>query len=138
MMEAGQGRIASVGSMFGSIGFPYFSAYSASKFALRGFCEALRRELADTGVGVTYISPRATRTPINTSKVMAMAEATGMNMDSPELVARCIVQAIEGDRDEAYVGQPESLFAKINGLLPGLVGRFIGKQRRAMEPFARV
>jgi len=137
MIEAGRGRIANVGSMFGSIGFPYFSAYSASKFALRGFCEALRRELAETGVGVTYISPRATRTPINTSKVMAMAEATGMNMDLPELVAKRIVEAIEADRDEAYVGQPESLFARLNGLLPGVVGRFLGKQRRAMEPFAR-
>ncbi|HYP68799.1 MAG TPA: SDR family NAD(P)-dependent oxidoreductase, partial [Thiobacillaceae bacterium] len=53
MLERGRGRIVNVGSMFGSIGFPFFAAYSATKFALRGYSQALRRELAGTGVGVT-------------------------------------------------------------------------------------
>ncbi|PCH54041.1 MAG: short chain dehydrogenase, partial [Flavobacteriaceae bacterium] len=53
------GKIVNVGSVFGSIGFAWFTTYSASKFALRGFSEALRRELADTDVQVTYIAPRA-------------------------------------------------------------------------------
>jgi short-subunit dehydrogenase len=58
MLSAGSGRIVNVGSILGSIGFAHFAAYSASKFALRGFSEALRRELAGSGVGVTYVAPR--------------------------------------------------------------------------------
>ena len=126
-----------MGSIFGSIAFPYFSVYSASKFTLRGFSEALRRELADTGVGVTYVAPRATRTRLNDSRVMAMGEATGMNMDSPETVARQITRAIANDRNEAYLGRPESFFVRINGLLPRLVDRSLKAQRRIMEPYVR-
>jgi short-subunit dehydrogenase len=48
--KRGSGLIVNVGSIFGSIGFPYFATYSATKFALRGFSEALRRELKDSGV----------------------------------------------------------------------------------------
>jgi hypothetical protein len=51
-----------MGSVFGDIGFPFFALYSATKFALRGYSEALRRELAPQGIAVTYIAPRAART----------------------------------------------------------------------------
>jgi short-subunit dehydrogenase len=49
--------IVNVGSVFGAIGFPGYVAYSATKFAIRGFSEALRRELADSRILV--ISRRA-------------------------------------------------------------------------------
>ena len=62
LMQRGS-RIVNIGSIFGSIAFAYYTTYSATKFALRGFSEALRRELADSGIGVTYVAPRATRTP---------------------------------------------------------------------------
>ena len=45
MVDRGSGHILNVGSIFGSIGFAWFATYSASKFGLRGFSEALRREL---------------------------------------------------------------------------------------------
>ncbi len=137
MRAQGHGLIVNIGSTFGSIGFPYFSVYSASKFALRGFSEALRRELADTGIDICYVAPRATKTPINNSRVMAMGEATKMNMDPPEKVAQQIARAIENDKKEVYLGQPESFFARVNQLLPRLVDRALFKQRRIMEPYAR-
>jgi short-subunit dehydrogenase len=64
--------ILNIGSVFGSLGYPGFTAYSATKFALRGFTEALRRELADSKVGVHYFAPRATRTGMNASAVDRM------------------------------------------------------------------
>jgi len=137
MLERGQGRIVNVGSMFGSIGFPCFATYSATKFALRGFSQALRRELAGSGVGVTYVSPRAVRTPFNPPVVHHMAEIGLMHMDDPAPVARRIVGGIEKDRDEVYIGFPESLFARLNAILPGLVGRAIARQVPVLRSYAK-
>ena len=136
MIERGHGRIVNVGSMFGSIGFPLFAAYSASKFALRGFSQALRRELEGTGVGVTYVSPRAVKTPLNPPVVHAMAERGLMHMDAPGPVALAIVRAIERDRKEAYLGLPEGIFARINGVLPGLVDRALARQVPTLMAYA--
>jgi short-subunit dehydrogenase len=137
MLEHGSGRIVNVGSTFGSIGFAWFAAYSASKFGLRGFSESLRRELEGTGVEVTYVAPRALKTSLNSGAVYRMAEATGMNMDEPAWVAARIVSAIEADAKDVYLGFPEKLFARLNGFLPRLVDGGLRKQNRVMEPFAR-
>ncbi len=136
MVERGHGRIVNVGSMFGSIGFPLFAAYSATKFALRGYSQALRRELASTGVGVTYVSPRAVKTALNPPVVHEMAARGLMRMDEPAAVARSIVKAIERDRSEAYLGFPEGLFARLNGLLPGLIDRGLAKQVPVLTDYA--
>lgn len=136
MLARGHGRIVNVGSMFGSIGFPYFAAYSATKFALRGYSQALRRELIGSGVGVTYVSPRAVNTPLNPPVVHEMAARGMMHMDEPEPVARAIVRAIEKERSEAYLGFPESIFARLNALLPGLVDMALAKQTPGLQTFA--
>lgn len=137
MLQRGSGRIVNVGSTFGSIGFAWFSAYSASKFGLRGFSESLRRELEGTGVGVTYVAPRAVKTSLNTGAVYRMAEATGMNMDDPAQVAARIVAAIESDAKDVYLGFAEKFFARLNSFLPRLVDGGLRKQNQVMEPFAR-
>jgi short-subunit dehydrogenase len=136
MLERGHGRIVNVGSMFGSIGFPFFAAYSATKFALRGYSQALRRELVGTGVGVTYVSPRAVNTPLNPPVVHEMASKGMMRMDEPGPVAKAIVQAIEQERSECYVGFPESLFARVNALLPGLVDLALTRQTPSLLAYA--
>jgi short-subunit dehydrogenase len=137
MQSRGTGKIVNISSIFGSIGFAWFSAYSASKFALRGFSEALRRELADTGVTVTHIAPRAVKTKLNTAAVYQMAHATGMRMDSPAWVAEEVIRAIQHDRKDVYLGFPESLFVRVNSLLPRLVDLALRKQNRTMSTFAK-
>src|SRR5450830_264228 len=136
MITRGQGRIVNIGSVFGSIGFAYFTNYSASKFGLRGFSEALRRELEGTGVGVTYIAPRYTKTALNDGAVSLMVDAVGMNSDEPELVATHIVQAITDDATDYYIGWPESLFVRINSIFPRLVDMALRKQNRKTHAFA--
>jgi len=137
MLEQERGRIVNIGSMFGSIGFPGFASYSASKFALRGFSQALRRELSDSGVGVTYVSPRAVKTPFNPEVVHMMAERGMMRMDDAAWVAARIVRAIEKDKDEAYLGFPESLFAHINAILPRIVDKALKKELPSLIAFTR-
>ena len=135
MIKACRGQIVNVGSIFGSIGFPCFAAYSASKFALRGFSEALRRELAGSGVTVTYVAPRFTRTGFNRGAVTRMADALRMNQDEPDAVARNIVDAIEREGRNRYVGWPEKLFVRINSVMPRLVDRPLMRQVEQMRPF---
>ncbi|MFK5986437.1 MAG: SDR family oxidoreductase [Pseudomonadota bacterium] len=136
MLSNNSGHIVNIGSIFGSIGFAYFTGYSASKFALRGFSEALRRELAQTPIKVSYIAPRAVKTSLNSEQVYAMAEAVKMNMDKPEDVARKIVIAIEKQHKEVYLGFPESLFVRINALFPRLVDFATKAQNKIAQKYA--
>lgn len=129
--------LVNLGSTFGSIGYPGFTAYCASKFALRGFSEALRRELADSRIKVLYIAPRATRTAMNSADVVAMNDELKVEMDDPQEVARQIVHAITAEREEFYLGWPEKLFVRLNGVLPRLVDQALRKQLPVIKRFAR-
>ncbi len=137
MQAQNSGRIVNVGSIFGSIGFAYFTTYSTTKFGLRGFSEALRRELADTNIKVTYIAPRAVKTPMNNDVIMRLGEATKMNMDAPEDVVRKIIAAINNDRKDIYFGFPEALFVRINVMFPRLVDKALAAQNRIARKFAK-
>lgn len=122
------GALVFVGSTFGSIGYPGYTTYCATKFGLRGFTEALRRELADTPVDVLYIAPRATRTAMNPTSVDQLNQALGNAMDSPQAVAARIVRAMNQDQRRCFIGWPERLFVVLNGILPRVVDRAIIKQ----------
>lgn len=128
--------IVNTGSIFGSIGFAYHTIYSSSKFALRGFSEALRRELVPSGIKVLYVAPRATKTKL-ADIFGEMAKAVGMNLDPVEKVADAIVSSIKGDKKDVYLGFPECLFVRINGLLPRFVDGSLKKQNIEMEKFAK-
>lgn len=128
MLKRRSGHIVNIGSAVGSIGLPQFATYAATKFALRGFSEALRRELAGTGIAVTYVAPRTTDTCMNTRAMRDFMAQSGAAMDAPEKVARIVVNAIEDGRREVGIGWPERFFAKVNAILPGLVDRALAKQ----------
>lgn len=57
MRAQGGGRIIAVSSIGGLIGLPFQGLYSASKFAVEGYCEALRMEVKDLGIKVTVVEP---------------------------------------------------------------------------------
>jgi short-subunit dehydrogenase len=137
MKARGTGQIVNVGSIFGSINFAHFATYSSAKAGLRGFSQALRRELSGTGVDVTYVAPRAVRTALNTPAVLEFAKLTHMNMDEPDLIADRIVAAIRARRRDVYFGFPEALFVRLNALFPGLVDRALAaNDRKAAQLFA--
>jgi short-subunit dehydrogenase len=121
MKQHNQGHIIHIGSTFGAIPFGYFASYSSSKSGLWGFTEALRRELVDSAIHVTYIAPRAVNTPMNTSKIRTLAQRTHMTMDDPKWVAECIIDAILKHKKEVYLGFPEKIFVYINALFPRLI-----------------
>ncbi|MDI5919468.1 SDR family oxidoreductase [Halomonas sp. LR5S13] len=135
LLAARHGWVINLGSTFGTIGYPGQVGYCATKFALRGFSQALRRELADTRVRVLHVAPRATRTAMNAPEVEAMNQALGNTMDTPARVASAVRRAIERGREETQLGRPERLFTRLNNLLPRLVDRALARQLPVIRRF---
>jgi short-subunit dehydrogenase len=125
-------RIVNIGSVFGDIGHPYFAAYCASKFALRGFSDAARRELAADGIGVTYAAPRATRTPA-ADGFHDLVAPFAMKLDDPAAVAARIMKGIEAEASIIYPGGPERLFIWLQRLLPAVIDRVLGEKSRKAQ-----
>jgi short-subunit dehydrogenase len=137
LQQSQAGAIVNIGSTFGSIGHPAYVSYCASKFGLRGFSESLRRELADSTLSVHYLAPRATQTELNSTAVTAMNDALGNAIDAPQLVATELVAQLQKTTGGArYLGWPEKLFVRINGLLPALVDNALRKNLATIKQYA--
>jgi short-subunit dehydrogenase len=132
-----EAHIVNIGSVFGQLGFAANSVYCATKFGLRGFSEALRRELADSSIRVHYFAPRATRTRLNSSAVDEMNEVLGNASDDPAEVAGAIVQALRGDRLENIIGWPEKFFVRLNALFPRAVDAALRKKLPTIHRYAQ-
>jgi short-subunit dehydrogenase len=131
-----EARIVNLSSIFGLIAMGGHAAYSASKFAVRGFSIALMQELEDTNVGVTVVYPggvgtaiaeRArgpkTMAPQTTATAMAGVE-TFLGL-APEIAGEIIVRAIERGRPRVLVGRDASAVAAIEAAnLATLMRRF--------------
>mgnify|MGYP005847985925 CR=1 FL=1 len=127
-----QGRIVNIGSMFGIIAFPYFAAYSATKFAMRGLSDALRRELAEFGISVTYVAPRATRTPAE-SRFSHLVAPFDMALDDPDRVAQRAWAGIMAGRNTIYPGFGERIFAVVQAIAPSLIDAALIKKTRTTQ-----
>ncbi|MDF1820623.1 MAG: SDR family NAD(P)-dependent oxidoreductase [Alcanivoracaceae bacterium] len=129
----GHGTLVYIGSMLGHIGVPGYSAYCASKFGLRGYAEALRRELHHHGIEVLTVSPRTTRTAMNSETAIQLNEQLGNHADTAEYVAGRIVSAWEKSRARSPIGWPERLFAWLNSNFPFLVDKALSRQASTVE-----
>jgi short-subunit dehydrogenase len=137
LLNSNSAKIVNVGSTFGSIGFPGFSVYGASKFGIRGFSESLGRELKGTNVSVQYIAPRATRTTINSSVVSRMNQQLGNQMDDPKLVAVQICQAISKNQNMLMIGWPEKAFVYLNSTVRRVVDHAINTQLPTIRKYSQ-
>jgi short-subunit dehydrogenase len=129
LKRSGEAQVVNISSLFGLIAPPGQTAYSASKFAVRGFSEALRRELEDTGVGVTTVHPGGVATAIARNARMAKAqsadEAAAMQKRferllrmPPELAGETIVKGIERRSPRVIVGNDAKVVSLIERLMP--------------------
>jgi len=103
MIERGSGHIVNIASMSAVIGLLGYSAYGASKFALRGYSDALRMEMKPYGINVSIVYPADTDTPQlnyeNTHKPQELKDFINMlpatDPVPPEKVAQQILKGIE-------------------------------------------
>ncbi len=137
LMTRESAHVVNIGSTFGALGYAGFTGYSASKFSLRGFSEALRREVADTGIQVHYLAPRAVKTAFNEDAVCRMNKALGVAMDSPDVIPAAIARMLKRGQSEHYIGGQERFFVKLNALFHRLVDKGLAGQLKTIKHHAR-
>jgi short-subunit dehydrogenase len=122
MLERGRGAIVSVGSLSGRVAME--PLYSASKYGVRGFSLALRRQLAGTGVSVSLVSPGNVDTAMTAHVRAAKAK--------PELVATTIARLVTRPRREVVIPRRHYAIAWLEQLLPGMAD--LAYRRRDWSP----
>lgn len=126
-----EGHVVNVSSIFGIIGVPTQSAYNAAKFAVRGFTESLRQELAETNVRATCVHPGGIKTNIvrggrhyndiqgGKADVNALIkEFDIIARTSPEEAARVIINGILKDKPRVLIGQDAHMMDRLARSLP--------------------
>jgi dehydrogenase/reductase SDR family protein 7B len=134
--KQGGGSIIWISSVQGLIGIPGRTSYAASKFAVQGYCESLRAELASSGITVHVVSPGYIRTNLSKSALTGDGTAHG-RMDEttskgrpPKEVAVTLLNAVAKGQGDIVVAA--TLSAKIaiwlRFLFPSLLQRILVKR----------
>lgn len=129
MKRRGNGHIVNIGSMTALIPLPHLTGYVAAKAGLKGFSDSLRRELGGTDIAVTYVIPRAVKTPMNTGLRAEINDRTKVTYDDPAIIARKIFMAIVARKKEVRFGFPERILAVINAVYPSIIDKGLTKNR---------
>jgi short-subunit dehydrogenase len=135
MLEQKRGHFVVISSIAGKFGVPLRSGYSASKFALHGFFEALRAEESRNGIHVTMVCPGFIRTNVSISAlkadgtqhaVMDPDVANGMPADE---CARQILKGVAREKKEICVGAPrEKGLVYMKRFFPGTLARMLSRR----------
>ena len=144
LLSRPEAHVVNLSSVFGLIAVPTQAAYNASKFAVRGFTEALRQELARTSVRVTTVHPGGIKTNIVRNGRMLQdttggtdAEAVAREFDriartTADEAARQIVEAILRQKPRLLIGLDAVLIDRMQRLLPasydGLVAKAVSRR----------
>jgi short-subunit dehydrogenase len=129
LQKSDEARLVNISSLFGLIAAPGQTAYCASKFAVRGFSEALRHELAGTRIGVTVVHPGGVATSIakNARVPSSLSEEevakrrkffdAALTMP-PEIAGEIIVRGVENRKLRILVGRDAKYAALVERLMP--------------------
>jgi NAD(P)-dependent dehydrogenase (short-subunit alcohol dehydrogenase family) len=145
LIEQNAGAVVNTSSVFGIIAWPTQAAYNATKFAVRGFTEALRHELRGTGVRAVSVHPGGVATSIVRNARFHVDDLGGVSHDqmqldfarvarlSPERAAQIIVRAVERGRGRVLVGGDAHAIDMLQRLVPE---RYFDVVKR-LEPLLR-
>lgn len=118
-----RGHLVNIASIVGKSASPHLATYVATKHAVVGLTEALRLELADSGIDFTVVMPVG----VNTELYSGIQPLRGMKTPEPEEVAEAIVEALETRRYEVYVPKRMNAIIRSGALLPKSAMDFIGR-----------
>lgn len=122
MIERGAGQIGMISSAAALIGIYGYTAYGASKFAVRGFAEALRSEAKSHGISVTICYPPDTDTPqleMETPLKPAETKAIGRSAKvlQPDAVAQAMIKGMQRRRFAIYPGFEVGMLGALGSLI---------------------
>jgi short-subunit dehydrogenase len=126
--------IVNISSIAGKRGIPARSEYSASKFAVQGFSEALRAEMARFGIDVLVVSPGLTQTNFsqNMLEQKARLQMDHMRGMTAEDVAAATLRAIERGSNEVCLTLQGRLIVLVSRFFPRLADRIAARRVRAL------
>lgn len=132
MLENKSGHIVVISSVAGRFGVPLRSGYSATKFALHGFFEALRAEEARNGIRVTLVCPGFIRTGISLSalkgdgtKHAKMDPDLAQGMPAEECARQILTAVARKKEDVTIAARREKMLVYMKRFAPGLVTRLV-------------
>jgi NAD(P)-dependent dehydrogenase (short-subunit alcohol dehydrogenase family) len=130
MRAAKAGTIVNVSSVAGRMGLPFYATYCASKYAMRGFSEALRRELSADGIHVLAVFPGATATDLIENVAL---DDLSLSIATAQQVGTAIVRGVRWREPEVFIGLGESMLSHWNDMLPWTVDMGMGMMRERMR-----
>ena len=128
--------IVNVGSTAGKVARGGSGGYSASKFALAGWSDALALEERAHGVHVGQVLPGFIATEGFPQAELTQKAATRWAVSTPDVVAEAILQCAQG-KPERYVPRPYALAAVLRVLTPGLARRILGGSSAKLTPASK-
>ena len=131
MLEARSGRVVQVASSAGLRGYPYVSAYAASKHALVGYSRSAALELAERGVAVTVVCPHYVDTPLMERAVERVVATTGR---SEREARKFFVDQNPGRRLVRVEEVAETTAELIASRRTGTIVELVGGSNRVVEP----
>ena len=127
MLKKKSGHIVNVASVAASFGLPGIASYCASKFAMLGFSEGLKHELAGTGVGITVVSPIMVKTDFfNHPSFEKMPKYSPTSLDS-KTVAKAILKAANSSRLEIITPSIVRVAVWLKHTFPYFINPVLGK-----------
>jgi len=131
LLDQGRGHIVVMSSGAGLRGFPGAAVYSATKAAQRMFAEALRHELAGTGVSVTTVYPGEIQTSLHDHEKSRMPDwyRGGPKAATAEALATRVIKAVEHDRRDLHYRSAVKGMGILNGVSPALADRMLRRLR---------
>ena len=137
MLKQGAGHVVNVASMAGMMGFPYMAAYCASKWALVGLTEALRREYYGTGVTFTALCPGSVDTPMAAKSLADEKLGRLARPKTAEQVAARILDAADSKPGEILFGDAPGFLLKIAKFAPELTDWLVHHTYKKAHPLGR-
>ena len=124
--------IVNVSSVIGKRALPGMSEYCASKFAVQGFSEALRAELAKDGIHVLVVNPGRTKTDFNHHLLERKSNRllSSFGGQAPLRVANATLRALERDKNEICLTAGGKLLVLLNRFMPRLVDWVMARQMK--------
>ena len=131
LLAGGRGHIVVMSSGAGLRSFPGAAAYGATKAAQLMFAEALRHELAGTGVSLTTVYPGEVRTSLHAHELARMPGwyRGGHQAAAPEALATRVVTAVERDRRDLHYRPLVKGLGMLNGVSPRAADRMLRRLR---------